>query len=508
MDEGKKIEITLKPQQDEERTTIDLRALGRRIRNMKKIAIISTIFALLGGITVGVVQNTLHTSHKVQLLVGFGFAGIEEGEDPAGGDFDIRKMSAPAVVVPALERAGLEDILTVEAVRKAITFQGLVPQNIQDKIGVTRSIAQSDASALEELLDISYHPSEYLLTLDLQQAGLDIDEGTWLLDAIAQTYQDQFLETYSHQKLLAEIPPQGYMDYDYSEAADILAGMLSTAQRFTQEMADSAPTFRSTETGFTFSDLTGILETLQKVDITSIHSIIFADHLTKDADAMRARYAYRIQTVENELAAVVEQLASMDETIEGYQRGTTTMIHDDSGAVTTILADSDTYDRLITQRIALSSEVATLHSTLAQLQQDYAEITAHSPTASSADAQARVEEMLLSVSERLERCIVQINATAQDYYKTVAYHNAVKVKVPAHLAREPRSNVVKNCVVYALIASVAVWSLLVIIAIFTSLLSGELLQNHGQGRPHDERPEKEEGTAAQSEEEETTVGKL
>jgi len=50
MDEDKKVETTLKAQQDDERTTINFRSLGGRFRRMKKAAVILTVFALLGGI--------------------------------------------------------------------------------------------------------------------------------------------------------------------------------------------------------------------------------------------------------------------------------------------------------------------------------------------------------------------------------------------------------------------------------------------------------------------------
>lgn len=486
MDENKKIEITLKAQQDKARVNINFIALGQCIRSMKKAAIILTVLALLGGSTVGIIQNILHASQKVQLLVGFGFAGIEDGKDPVGGTFDIRKMSAPVVVIPALERTGLKDSLDVDAVRNAITFQSLIPQNILDRIGVTRFIAESDVSALEDLLDISYHPSEYLLILDLKQIDLEIDKGTQLLDTIAQTYQDWFLAIYSYQGLFTEVPSEEYKDYDYSEMTDILMRTSSAAQRFVQEMADSTLVFRSTETGFSFSDLIGILETLQQVDIASIRSIILANHLTKDEDAMRARYAYRIRTTESKLAAMTEQLASMDETIENYQRGTTTIIHDDSGAATSVVADSDTYDLLITQRIDIAGEISTLRSMLTQLRQDYMEISAPSSESSAANVQEKVEEMLTSVSERLNNCIEQINVTTQDYYKTVAYRDAVRVKVPAHPAQASPSSVVKTCVLYTLIASVAGWFALGMTAVLKSLLSGELLQKQDQDRSEHE----------------------
>lgn len=489
MSDSKNIEITLRSQEEER--NIDFSAIGRRVRALKGFIAKLLVGALVVGLVAGAVKNVVGSSSKVQTVVTFGFDGIEEGLDPNGAVFDISKMASPAVVQPALDSLEMADKVTADTVRQAMSFEGVIPQDALDRISIIQTVSEKVPQALEELLDVSYHPIEYRVTLDLKKAGVDAKTGVEILDAINSAYRDWFLETYSHQEALgSSVGVVDYSSYDYSEAADLLKVQLDTASRYVQALQAKAPDFRSTNTNLTFADLRSNLDAISSVDMSKLYSLIIVNRLTKDAASLQAYYSYQIRTTTNSLNEAQEQLQAVEAAIAGYEKSTA-VIYGEGMTPTTMTSDSAAYDDLFSKQVSASNNVARLRVRLNELQQNYDALTnPEAQVATTPNAKATVEELLVSVPEKLYQCMTQINDTAMEYYETVAYRNAFRVDIPAQkTGGVGLMGMAKDCITFAVLLEVLACMVIVGVVVVTTLLSGEFYKKSKKEKhAHDPLP--------------------
>lgn len=488
----KNIEITLKTQSEEE-SYLDFSAVGSRLKRLKGLAVKLLAAAVVIGLAAGVMKHTVLAEREVQTLVTFGFDGIERGVDPHGAVFDISKMSAPVVVQLALDELGLSETISADQVRKAMTFEGVVPQDALDRISIIQTVAEKTPAALEELLDVSYHPVEFRVTLELGQLNLNNNTGKQLLDAISTQYKIWFMETYSHYEALGTaVGSVDYGAYDYLEAADMLKVQLDAADRYVAAMQNEAPNFRSTATNLTFADLNSTLDAIRTVDMAKINSLIIVNQLTKDANTMKAYYSYQIRTTTNSLAEAQERLATIEKSITSYEKNTSVIYGADGLAPTTITNDSSAYDNLFSRQISASNEVSALRARLSELEQNYNALVNADPTTEvNPNAPQLVEELLTSIPQKLNQCMEQINATAWDYYETVAYKNAFRVQIPAQNVGAGLVSMAIDSVLYAAVLAAAACVLVGGMAFVQTMVSGDLYVNGRTGKKESSVSQKE-----------------
>ena len=531
MSDDRKIELTVVKPTEEQESYVDLMAIWRALRKKKRLAAWLIIIGILAGFAVGVIGNLLFTEPEVQTLISFGFEGVENGKDPNGAVFDVTKISAPVVVQPAIEATGLTDKVTADKVRQAMRFEGVVPEDVLQRISIIRTIAEDNVSALSELQEISYNPTEFLISIDLNKAELDEADGQALLDAIITEYRSWFMNTYSYMETLSVVVGNvDYDTYDYLEVSDLLKVDLNTARRYVSSLQSKDATFRSVNTSYSFADLRSVLDSIYDIDLPKLNSLIMVNQLTKDKATMEAYYTYQIRNANNELNEALERLASVEAAIENYDKGSS-IVYGEGGAMTTMTNDSEAYDALFRDLLSISEEVSQLRARVTELEQAYNDLNAFNSdlpgntppateqtpgeiagettetqtgeepvgqTAATAaysymaispeEARATVEELIASIIGRLSVCVEQINATTEEYYETVVLSNAIKVEVPPQkdngvelvaLAQES----VKLAIILAVVACV----LVVAMATFTALVSGDLFVS-----PEDKRDRKKQ----------------
>lgn len=474
------IEVTLKSQEEDE-PSINMGALGRRLKNMKGVATKVLVVALVAGLLVGGVKSILGAEQRAQMMVGFGYDGIERGLDPNGATFDITKMAAPVVVQPALESLGITQV-SADDVRQAMSFEGVVPQDAIDRISVIQSIAEKNPQALEEVLNVSYHPVQYKVSLDLKKTQLSEQQGIALLNAIGSQYHDWFLENYSNQEALENaVGVVDYTTYDYSEAADLLGVQITSAARYLESLEVKAPTFRASATNLTFADLASKLDAIKTVNMAKLNSLITTNNLAKDKASMEAYYSYLIRNTTNEMEAAQERLAGIQAAIAGYEKSTT-IVYGQGTESTTVSGESEAYDDLVRQQVQASNTVANLRLRLKELQQKYDEMVNMAEQAvATPEATENVEGMLTSIPAALGEVIDQINATAQEYYETVAYKNAYQIQIPAQRDNgDGLMGIAKDCVMFIVLFEVLACVGIVGVLVVKTLASGEMFQKKRQ----------------------------
>lgn len=433
--EEKNVKLVLKQELPDRDPIFTLKGL---LAQAKRYLLCWLVVAIVSALAVTCVAGVLqHSQNIAKTLVEFTFDGIDSGKDPAGNSFDVAaQMKSPVVIERALENAGLGDDLTVDAIRNAITVKGHIPSTEYDKMTAYQSIFDSgnvSISSVETMINTSYFPTRYTLELNGSEAGLDADQSVVVLDALVGAYKEYFFEKYGYNRALGvSVAAVDYDDYDYERSVEILDTAISTARRYLSTLsAEDATGYRSSTTGYTFSDLSAALATIQSEDLDWLNSYIVINCVTKDKNALITNYEYRVDNLKRKKTAAEEVLAGINDSIATYEKDTILVTTDSNGDSMTLSQSSQAYDDMIAQRITKQEEIAGFTSSIAYYESRILTLKSSAVSVSAA-GKKYVEEELTRIYDKLTGLLDQVELTADEYYSNVAFANVFSVLVPAN----------------------------------------------------------------------------
>ncbi len=447
---------------DEEGGQIDLLNVASHMAGKRSFygylgAIAICLGVMAGLILIGVQYLTGKTA-CAQAVISFQYEGIEEGLDPNGAAFDIHKIKSPAVIEAALEALGETDIST-EDIRQNIVIEGVVPKDAVERITVIREMALEDASNYEKILDVTYFPSQYVVSL-YKDRGMSGSQTTEILNAVLESYRTYFLDTYANTEVLTVTGNLiQYQDYDYTEATDMLRSQIEIMLDYVKERKEDAPDFRSANTGLSYGDIQTSLEMIESIDLAKLVSFVENNTLTKDKQRLREYYNYNIKEYTMELSELQAQLATVQATLDSYVKDPVVIVSSQE-STQEITQKNEYYDSLITRKLSLSGQIAETNTELNKI---YALLNAleESTQRSTQSEYDKADRMLETIMQTLTEWAALIEETTQEYYTTTLFSNAYKIAVPAqYQAAGGIVSAVKNigiCVAALLFVVLLVW---------------------------------------------------
>ncbi|MCM1357958.1 MAG: hypothetical protein NC205_05135, partial [Prevotella sp.] len=319
------LNITL---QNEEKNDDDvIISLGTIFKKLKKYVLIWLVVAVIvfaavfGSTTV----NTIHRKPTLTALVSFTYDGIEKGLDPAGQDFNKEMIKNPVVIEKALTNLGLP-LDNLDDIRNGISIQGIIPTDAMDKILTYKNVYENANSnnlqAAQAMLDVYYFPTEYKVSFNYSGTSFNRNTAVEVINKILEEYKSYFFDIYGYNETLGNsITALDISSYDYSEAIEVLKTSLNTMSTYLQQLSkDDKTRFRSSVTGYTFDDLYEAIETLKSIDLDKVSSYVNVNNLTKDKNTSIAYYEYRINELNRRKSSIEEQLASVKDSINAYEK--------------------------------------------------------------------------------------------------------------------------------------------------------------------------------------------
>lgn len=474
--EERYLNVTLKNESDEKDEVVV--SLSGIFKKFKKFFIIWIVVAIVAGLlTVSFSGLTGADQYKTMTaLVSFTFDGIEKGKDPAGGAFDANILKSPAIIESALTKLG-HSLKEVESVRQGISVEGIRPADAIDRITVYQSIYEGGSSgalsAAEKMLETTYYPTQFKVYFNYANTVFEDDEAVEVFNTVLESYRDYFFEKYGYNEALGSaVTAIDYTAYDYAEALDVFSNTLSTLRSYVDNLsAEDTTRFRSSETGYTFSDLSEAIKTVQSIDLDVISAYISLNNVTKDKETTESYYEYRIQSLERQKVIATENLATITDAINTYQKDTIQIFGNGTEGTDTISnIASDKYESLIQQRINTQNELSTTTQQI-NYYTDRLKKLSSNKTASQADID-RVEADLSSLNEKVAGLIDNVNRTANEYYNTVTFANAYNILVPASSSSVVRtlSDVVKDSLVPLLVVEALLVVAYICVAFITAII--------------------------------------
>ena len=411
--------------------------IRRLFSQLRKLFWIWLALAVLAGVlTLLVFQLTNQDRGHATAVVSYSYDGIELGNDPSGNRFDAAEIKDGSVIQAAVKAAGLEEKeLEISAIQDAIAIISRMPDGILGEITTQDSVFKGDEiSSKETVRTQSYFPTQYTVSLDYSALHLSGKQGEELLTQLMECYQRYFYDTYSFSYIGKSVQVLDYRNYDYEDAAEVLDAKLTILKDFVSQLASlDNSRFTSSETGYSFSDLSNAVDTIRNEDIMRVTSYISGNNLTRSKSDRIDYYQYKIENERRRQAQQQEMLNILDPLISGYKKTTAVVSGYIGGAATDengeavisyeVTQPSQTYDDLMDRkidyrtRLSESAEYITKYQTrLEQLE-----------NGESRGNQQVADEILENTDKKINDLLTATTQTASEFYEKVYLDRAVQV---------------------------------------------------------------------------------
>lgn len=393
---------------------------------------------LLLAVGAGVIVLALHfvampQRGRMTAVVNYSYDGIELGADPTGNHFDPTELKS----VPVIRRAAdsLEMLLSdeeIERIRSEIMVIGSVPESVLDRVTAHESIyGEDEVSTTSAVQSTSYYPTQYTVTFDFKPLGYSAGQAESLFRAILSSYETYFFELYGYNASIERsVQAIDYGEYDYDRALDVLDNSLVLLRGYLNRLtAQDSTRFISQNSGYSFSDLTGAIDTIRSEDIEWISAYIISNNITKSRLEQIDYYNYRIEAARREQATLQARLGTLDALIEGYTK-TSTVILSAVGAAEggeangyEITRQSEMYDSLINQRIECQTSLSETQEQIRLYETRVERLNGATMTGNA----AVVEEALQEVDGKVKRLLADTGVTAREYFENVHLQRAFQI---------------------------------------------------------------------------------
>lgn len=400
------------------------------IHNLKKLFLPWVIISVLN--VVLIVSANIFFSDKVDSVtasISFYYNGIENGLDPNGCEFEKNSIKNDTVISQALSEMGLSEELT-ETVQNGIFIDSIVSTSAINKIIDYNSIYDSSSNNnwTESLKDSSYHPTAYSVSFNYNNTTLNGTDAASLLNLILEKYQLYFFETYGYNESVGKsVLSVDFDSYDYLIALDMYSSKLSSVENYIDSLSvNDKAQFRSNETGYSFSDLTNSINLIRSVDVDTLTSYILNNGVISDKDMILSYYNFRLDNLKRQKQSVTERLNSTEKSIKDYQKDSVVVYDGSAENSATITETSEIYDKLIQSKIQMQGDISNYDKLIS----DYTNRVKTINNASSSSSNAKreyVESQLDSLTKKTEVLIENVKMTANDYFVTVKFPNAVSI---------------------------------------------------------------------------------
>ncbi len=402
------------------------------LHNLKKLFLPWVLASVLSA--GAIIGSNAFLSTDVDALsstISFYFNGIEEGLDPNGCEFDKNALKSDSIVSEALSELGMpEDIM--ESVQNGILVDSVVSSSAISKITMNDSIYESNNSLeSSSISDSSYHPTVYKVSFNYNATSLSGEQAAELLNLMLEKYQASFIETFGYNESVgASILEFDFSSYDYLIALDMYSSKIATLENYVNSLNGyNASHFRSEKTNYTFSDISDSLALVRSIDIDSLTSYILNNGVMSDKEMILSYYEFRLNNLKRYKQNSSEKLASVTESIEQYKKDSV-IVYENANSTSSVTKTSDVYDNLIQRKLNLQDTVSNYDSIIADFTDRITIIKKASATASKADKEY-IDEKIAALQSKVGAFVENIKITADDYYETEKFNNAVTIVSPA-----------------------------------------------------------------------------
>ena len=355
--------------------------------------------------------------------------------------YDISKIKAPTVIEEALNETGA-DAKTLEDVRNAVKLSGVISDQAYEKLSMYYNLLSqaqnaSASDVIQTLLNTDYQVSKYMVSFDYSKADMTQEDGLNFLNALLRAYQDYCITYYnSNSTLQNPLSATDYREYDYAEAANIFSNTLSNISAYLSNLQNgyAAGSYRSVETGFTFSDLANMASSLKEIDLDRVTSYIVIHSVSSNPPQTQiSYYEWLIENLTQRRAVQRTRMNSLTDSINAYEKDAIVILSGQEGASVAPGMENlnANYDAMIREKLEAQNLISSYNRSISYYESVIEGFRQANGADSNPEDVATVQEYLAELNEKLSELARDVSLTANEYYEKVAFSNQVRVLLPA-----------------------------------------------------------------------------
>ena len=278
-------------------------------RYLKQFKYLIAIGSVLAGFMFYYVASNRMQSYTASTVIEYTNTGASEGLAPDGSKIDTSEIYGSYIIAKVIQNLGIDpSTANMDDIRNSITITAIITDE-QQQIFDAKVTQGEDASLIA---------TRYMVTFNSGVAsGKDYPRA--MLNEILDVYSAYYGETHVNSAR----SPNGVNDiydkgYDYIEMMDVIDESLTATLQTLNGKISGDSTFRSSETGYSFSDLYREYELLQNIEVPKITAQILAGKITKNRDILLAKYRNRNNDLNIENSASEQEVEKIMGVIDSY----------------------------------------------------------------------------------------------------------------------------------------------------------------------------------------------
>lgn len=278
-------------------------------RYLKQFKYLIAIGSVLAGFMFYYVASNRMQSYTASTVIEYTNTGASEGLAPDGSKIDTSEIYGSYIIAKVIQNLGIDpSTANMDDIRNSITITSIITDE-QQQIFDAKVTQGEDASLIA---------TRYMVTFNSGVAsGKDYPRA--MLNEILDVYSAYYGETHVNSAR----SPNGVNDiydkgYDYIEMMDVIDESLTATLQTLNGKISGDSMFRSSVTGYSFSDLYREYELLQNIEVPKITAQILAGKITKNRDILLAKYRNRNNDLSIENSASEQEVEKIMGVIDSY----------------------------------------------------------------------------------------------------------------------------------------------------------------------------------------------
>lgn len=389
------------------------------------------IFSVLGAILV-YKYAMYNQEYTAQTIISYTNQTASKGETPSGTPIDVTEIYSSTVITNVLEDIDVD--ISADAIRSKCKVEGIIPEDEETK----------KAALLDKGEEYTYFPTDYVVSYSVS-SDYTKEFARTVLDSIIKNYFIIYGERYINQQTLPNNKvSEADSQYDFIERAEILETWVNNISDYLAAKKDVNPDYRSAGTGYSFTDLYEIYNSIQEYDIPEIYSLILEQTVSADRETLIKKYKNDIDTYQLDLNNLNSKISDLQALIneystknkEGVEYHYGSQAEEGSEASDYILKNvyeewndvqmntETTYDTLINEYIQLESDKQKLEVDIEHKNRMLDIFTqAEATGASDMSNKTAIETSINNVSDRLDEMYNLVSDTVDEYNQFAGAYN-------------------------------------------------------------------------------------
>ncbi len=279
------------------------------LRYLKQFKFLIAIGSVVAGMLFYYVASNRLQSYTASTVIEYTNSEAADGYTPDGSKIDTSEIYGSYIISKVIQNLGIDpSTANMDNIRNSISITSIITDE-QQQIFDGKVVQGEDATLIA---------TRYMVTFG---SGVDHDKDypRTMLNEILDVYSAWYGETHVNSSRAANGVNDIYSKgYDYLEMMDVIDDSLTTTLAVLDGKVSGDSAFRSSETGYSFSDLFWEYDLLQKIEVPKITAKILAGKITKNRDVLLNKYRNRNNDLSIENTASDEEIEKIKGVIDSY----------------------------------------------------------------------------------------------------------------------------------------------------------------------------------------------